>query len=220
METFAQRRSYNRNPEDIRTDLITLDDQMKIFHKDGYVVDVNPESIQFDGDMFVYTSFRKGFSEEERRKNIEDLAKLAVGTYYSIPSGTFVDYTNVSTEYLRKSFDSLQMSSSILKAADNDCYYHDVIVEGRNDVYYNDYLVKLAEYNASHRTNTRVVVKSLGTLSGADSHEEPHPTGLGIPEYELYKDKQSAFIDIIFYPVLTGIGVLLTYVITILLRIL
>ncbi len=220
METFAQRRSYNRNPEDIRTDLITLDDQMKIFHKDGYVVDVNPESIQFDGDMFVYTRFRKGFSEEERRKNIEDLAKLAVGTYYSIPSGTFVDYTNVSTEYLRKSFDSLQMSSSILKAADNDCYYHDVIVEGRNDVYYNDYLVKLAEYNASHRTNTRVVVKSLGTLSGADSHEEPHPTGLGIPEYELYKDKQSAFIDIIFYPVLTGIGVLLTYVITILLRIL
>jgi hypothetical protein len=112
------------------------------------------------------------------------------------------------------------MSSSILKAADNDCYYHDVRVEGRNDVYYNNYLVKLAEYNASHRTNTSVVVKSLGTLSGADSHEEPHPTGLGIPEYELYKDKQSAFIDIIFYPVLAGIGVLLTYVITILLRIL
>lgn len=220
METFAQRRSYNRNPEDIRTDLITLDDQMEIFHRNGYVVDVDSKSIQYDGDMFVYTHFRKGLSEEERRKNIEDLAKLAVGTYYSIPSGTFVDYTKAPTDYLRNNFDNLQMSSSILKASDNDCYYHDVIVEGKNYVYYNDYLVKLAEYNASHRSNTRVAVKSLGTLNGADSHKEAHSTGIGIPESELYKDKQAAFIDIIFYPVLIGIGLLLTYVFSILIRIL
>ena len=164
----------------------------------------------------VFSNFNGGLIEGERRREITDLAKLAVGTYYSLASGQFVDYTKVSTEVLRQNYDNWQMDDSILKTMDDDSYYHDVIVDGKNDVYYNDYIAALRESQSRNRTNTKAVVKSLGTIGKPNTvKEEP-----GLPKEALDGQRQAAFIDIVFYPILLAVFAMVGYAISVIIRVL
>ncbi|MBR4261894.1 MAG: hypothetical protein IKQ35_00835 [Bacilli bacterium] len=219
METLEQYLSYEKNPENIRTRFIEIDDVLETFHKKGYKVDVRPSKIVYSDGVFVFSNFYEGIDDAERRKEITDLAKLAVGTYYSLPSGQFIDYTKVSTEYLRQNYDALQMDDSILKASDDDTYYHDVIVDGKDGVYYNNYLIALRESQSRNRTNTKTVVKSLGTLEKPNSTKEAPE--VAIPKSVLDSNKkQAAFIDIVFYPILLAIFAMVGYAISVIIRVL
>lgn len=216
MENLTNYISYQlKNPENIRDTFLSLDKQLEFFHKKGYAVEVRPNKIELSDGMYVFSNFRDGLTEEERRKEIVDLAKLAVGTYFSMPSGQFVDYTKVSTDYLKKNYEYLQMDSTILKATEGDNYYRDVIVDGRDGVYYNDYLVALRGTQSHNRTDTKAVVKSLGTYGKPNTIKEEN---IGIPKEDL--NKQAAFIDIVFYPIIFAILGMVGYTISVLLRIL
>ncbi len=216
METLEQRFSYEKDPERIRDIFLELDHVMHSFHNKGYVVEVRPSKIVYSDDMFVFSSFSPELTEDGREKNITDLAKLAAGTYYSIPT-TFMDYTKVSNDYLREHYDPLQMDSAILKATEGDSYYRDVIVEGKNNIYYNDYLVHLKEAQSRNRTNTKSVVKSLGTYGKPNTIKED--PAMGIPKDEL-SNRQAAFIDIVFYPIILAVFAIMAYAFMILIRVL
>ena len=132
METLGQYFSYNKNPEHIRDVFISLDKELQLIHERGYSVDINSSSIVFEGRL-GFSRFNRGLTESERRANIEDLAKLAIGTYFSLPTGTFSDYTHLPNDYIKQNFDAFE--SSILKASENDNYYRSVLVDGEIGYY-------------------------------------------------------------------------------------
>jgi len=195
MENLGQYFTYNNEPEHIRQSFLLLDNQLKIIHSKGYSVDINSSSIIYENGL-GFTRFNPGLTEQQRRTNIEDLAKLAIGTYFSLPTGTFSDYTHLPNDYIRENFDFFE--SSIPKGSSNDSYYRDVLVNGKIS-YYNDYLaqIKVTPQGKSNE-NSRVLNYST-------------PQGRAMAQ----KD-ESAFIDLAFYPILLTITIIISYMIYIL----
>lgn len=195
MENLGQYFTYNNDPEHIRQTFISLDNQLKIIHSKGYSVDINSSSIIYENGL-GFSRFNQGLTEEERKANIEDLAKLAIGTYFSIPTGTFSDYTHLPSDYLRENFDFFE--SSIPKVSSNDSYYREVLVDGKV-MYYSDYLSKLKVTPGKSNENARVLNYST-------------PQGRAMTQ----KD-EAAFVDLAFYPILLTITIIISYMIYILL---
>ena len=195
MENLGQYFTYNNDPEHIRQTFISLDNQLKIIHSKGYSVDINSSSIIYENGL-GFSRFNLGLTEEERKANIEDLAKLAIGTYFSIPTGTFSDYTHLPNDYLRENFDFFE--SSIPKVSSNDSYYREVLVDGKV-MYYSDYLSKLKLTPGKSNENARVLNYST-------------PQGRAMTQ----KD-EAAFVDLAFYPILLTITIIISYMIYILL---
>lgn len=195
MENLGQYFTYNNEPEHIRDSFILLDNQLKIIHSKGYSVDINSSSIVYENGL-GFTRFNPGLTEQQRRANIEDLAKLAIGTYFSLPTGTFSDYTHLPIDYIRENFDFFE--TSIQKSMPNDTYYREVLVDGKIS-YYNDYLSKLkTSPQGKSNENSRVLNYST-------------PQGRAMSQ----KD-ESAFIDLAFYPILLTITIIISYMIYIL----
>lgn len=196
MENLGQYFTYNNDPEHIREIFLSLDKQLKIIHSKGYSVDINSSSILYENGL-GFSKFNQGLTVEERIANIEDLAKLAIGTYFSTPTGTFSDYTHLPNEYMRENFEFFE--SSIPKVLANDNYYREVLVEGKA-IYYSDYLDKLkALPQGKTSENSRVLNYST-------------PQGRAMTQ----KD-ESAFIDLAFYPILLTVTIIISYMIYILL---
>lgn len=245
METLTQYLTYNLNNNNIgnlKNILLLLDKQLEIYHRKGVNVDVNPATIIYSDGDFIFSSIKPGVNDEDINKGIVDLAKLAVGIYNSIPSGQFVDYTRIPTQYLKEHFDELKLDSCIPKD-DDDSYYRDTIVDGSEGVYYNNYLVSLVDSrnrsDSRSNSNTATVVKSLGTIGKPNTvREEPIQTAQ-ILDFDSSKrnngnavsnwknkgnsngsNKQAAFIDIVFYPILLSVFLMVGYAISVILRIL
>lgn len=194
MENLGQYFTYNNDPEHIRQSFISLDNQLKIIHSKGYSVDINSSSIIYENGL-GFSRFNQGLTETERKANIEDLAKLAIGTYFSIPTGTFSDYTHLPNDYIRENFDFFE--SSIPKVSSNDSYYREVLVDGKT-MYYSDYLSKLKVSTGKSNENARVLNYST-------------PQGRAMSQ----KD-EAAFVDLAFYPILLTITIIISYMIYIL----
>ena len=198
MENLGQYFVYNNDPEQARDVFISLDNQLKLIHEKGYTVDINSSSIIYENG-FGFSKFYAGLTEETRRKNIEDLAKLAVGTYFSIPTGTFSDYTHLPNEYIRDNFDI--MESNILKVNPNDDYYREVLVNG-NISYYNDYLKQLKLSNPQGKANESSRVLSYSTPQGR----------------AMANKDEAAFINLAFYPIIISLFIVISYMIYILVK--
>ena len=197
METLGQYFSYNNDPEVIRDSFISLDNQLKLIHERGYSVEISSSSIVYENGL-GFSRFSKGLTEEERRNNIEDLAKLAVGTYFSTPTGSFSDYTHLPNDYIKENFDI--METSILKASRDDNYYRDVLVNGKTE-YYNDYLKRISDKKVGREnSNSRVLTYST-------------PEGRAMSNKE-----ESAFLDLAFYPIIATLFAIVTYAIYILVK--
>ena len=197
METLGQYFSYNNDPEVIRDSFISLDNQLKLIHERGYSVEISSSSIVYENGL-GFSRFSKGLTEEERRNNIEDLAKLAVGTYFSTPTGSFSDYTHLPNDYIKENFDI--METSILKASRDDNYYRDVLVNGKTE-YYNDYLKRISDKKVGREnSNSRVLTYST-------------PEGRAMINKE-----ESAFLDLAFYPIIATLFAIVTYAIYILVK--
>ena len=194
METLGQYFSYNKNPEHIRDVFISLDKQLQLIHERGYSVEISSSSIVYEGRL-GFSRFNKGLTETERKANIEDLAKLALGTYFSLPTGTFSDYTHLPNDYVKQNFDAFE--SSILKASDNDNYYRSVLVDGKIG-YYNDYLQNMKKSNPQGKNNNRVLTYAT-------------PEGKAMAKRE-----DAAFIDLAFYPILITLTLIIGYMVYIL----
>lgn len=195
MENLGQYFTYNNEPEHIRESFLLLDNQLKIIHSKGYSVDINSSSIVYENGL-GFTRFNPGLTEQQRRSNIEDLAKLAIGTYFSLPTGTFSDYTHLPIDYIRENFDFFE--TSIQKSSSNDTYYREVLVDGKIS-YYNDYLSQL-KVSPQGKSNETSRVLNYST-----------PQGRAMSQ----KD-ESAFIDLAFYPILLTITIIISYMIYIL----
>ena len=194
METLGQYFSYNKNPEHIRDVFISLDKQLQLIHERGYSVEISSSSIVYEGRL-GFSRFNKGLTETERKANIEDLAKLALGTYFSLPTGTFSDYTHLPNDYVKQNFDAFE--SSILKASDNDNYYRSVLVDGKIG-YYNDYLQNMKKSSPQGKNNNRVLTYAT-------------PEGKAMAKRE-----DAAFIDLAFYPILITLTLIIGYMVYIL----
>ncbi|MBQ7104759.1 MAG: hypothetical protein IJN90_02765 [Bacilli bacterium] len=194
METLGQYFSYNNDPEKVQEVFISLDNQLKLIHSKGYSVDINSSTIVYENGL-GFSNFNKGLTESQRKANIEDLAKLAVGTYFSLPTGSFSDYTHLPNEYMRENFDI--MEASILKSGESDNYYREVLVEGKVG-YYSDYIETMRKNNPQSKNNNRVLTYST-------------PEGKAMS-----KRDDAAFIDLAFYPILITITIILAYIVYIL----
>jgi len=199
METLNQFLNYNKDPEFIRDLFILLDNQLQLIHSKGYSVDINSSSIINENGDFGFSKIYRGTTHESIRNNIVDLAKLAVGTYFSLPTGTFVDYTHLPTEYIKDNFDVI--SDSILKAAPNDDYYKEVLVNGSID-YYNNYLMGLKQNNSQSKANSNNRILSYSTPQGR----------------AMTNNDESAFISVAFYPIVISLFIILSYMIYILVK--
>lgn len=195
METLNQYFSYNNDIEKARDIFLSLDNQLKLIHNRGYSVEINSSSIVYENG-FSFSKFNYGLSEEERLSNIQDLCKLAVGTYFSLPSGTFCDYTHLPNEYIYENFDV--MESSILKATANDSYYREILVNNKC-IYYNDYLKELSKNN-NGKGNTNGRVLSYYTPQGQ----------------AMTNKDEAAFIELAFYPIIVTLSIIMLYVVYIL----
>lgn len=198
MESIGQYFVYNSEPEQVRDTFIALDNQLKLIHEKGYSVDINSSSIVYENG-FGFTRYYKDLTEEKRRKNIEDLAKLALGTYFSLPTGTFSDYTHLPIDYIRNNFEF--MESNILKSSENDDYYREVLMNG-NICYYNDYLKHLKMNNPQGKANQSSRVLSYSTPQGR----------------AMANKDEAAFINIAFYPITITLFIIISYMIYILVK--
>lgn len=197
METLGQYFSYNGDPELIRNVFIKLDNQLKLIHERGYSVEISSSSIVYENG-FGFSRYSIGLTEEERLSNIQDLAKLAVGTYFSIPTGAFSDYTHLPNEYIKENFE--MMEDSILKVSPNDDYYREVLVNDKQ-IYYNDYLTELNKKDTGKgNSNSRSLVYST-------------------PQGRAFSNKEeAAFIELAFYPIIVTLSIIVGYAIYILVR--
>lgn len=195
METLKEHFTYNLNPDQAREIFIKLDSRLKELHSEGKYADITSETIGFVED-YDFLRVYKGSNEELRKKNIESLAKLAVGTYFSLPSGTFYDYSCFPTENLRNYFDSIE--SNIPVVYPEDSYYREVLVNG-NMWYYNDYLNTIKK-QAQGKGNNRVLTYST-------------PQGKAMTNKE-----EAAFVNLAFYPIIISLFVILCYMIYILVK--
>lgn len=195
METLGQYFSYNKDPEKVRDVFLSLDNQLEIIHSKGYSVDISSSTIVNENGL-GFTRFHKGLTEQERKTNIEDLAKLAIGTYFSLPTGTFSDYTHLPNEYVKENFDIIE--SSILKASDGDIYYRDILVNGKVG-YYNRYLENLKKTQPQGKANNNRVL----------TYSTPEGKAMTIRD-------DAAFIDLVFYPVIITLTIIIGYMIYIL----
>lgn len=195
METLGQYFSYNKDPEQIRDAFISLDNQLQLIHERGYSVEINSSTIVYENGL-GFSRFNKGLTEAERKSNIENLAKLAIGTYFSLPTGTFSDYTHLPNDYIKENFDAFE--NSILKANENDNYYRSILVDGQVG-YYNDYLKKLKKSQPQGKNNNNRVL-TYSTPKGC----------------AMSKREDAAFIDLAFYPILITLTLIIGYMVYIL----
>ena len=190
METLKEHFTYNLDPDQAREIF-----RLKELHSQGKYADITSETIGFVED-YDFLRVYKGSNEELRKKNIESLAKLAVGTYFSLPSGTFYDYSCFPTENLRNYFDSIE--SNIPVVYPEDSYYREVLVNG-NMWYYNDYLNTIKKQSQG-KGNNRVLTYST-------------PQGKAMTNKE-----EAAFVNLAFYPIIVSLFVILSYMIYILVK--
>ena len=198
METLSQYFSYTNDPEKARDIFLSLDNQLQIIHSKGYSVEINSSSIVYENG-FIFSRINKGLTKETRKSNIEDLAKLAIGTYFSIPTGTFSDYTHLPNDYIMENFNIIE--TSIQKAMPNDEYYREVLVNA-NIGYYNDYLRNLKRTTPQGKANESSRVLNYATPQGK----------------AMTNNDEAAFINIVFYPLIMTLTAILSYMIYILIR--
>ena len=195
METLGKYFAYNTNPDKARELFVELDYKMKELHREGKYIDINASTIAVNETCeFLRTS--KGLTKELQQQNIETLAKLAVGTYFSLPSGTFYDYSSFPTETLRTYFDSIE--SNIPTSHPEDTYYREVLMNG-NMWYYNDYLNVLQKQSPG-KDNSRVLSYSTPQGRAMTSKDE------------------AAFINVAFYPIIVTLFIVIGYMIYILVK--
>lgn len=186
--TLRQYFEYNKNAtnSDIEQIYYNLDSLMKHIHDKGYYVSkLDSDSIVLSNDrnyssdekpLFTFSNIDKNYNFEHNCivNNISDLSKLAVGTFISIETG-FCDYSKLDSRYISENFDD--MSSFI----PNYEYYRGVIVDKNTTTYYSDFI---NQKNSGGKDNLRQMVK-------ANNYGKMY-----VPEEE------SAFVKIVFYPVL------------------
>lgn len=188
-ESLRQYFLYNKNIEgqDLLDIFLDLDYKLSVVHNSGYIVDnLNSDNIVYEeGFNFSSSSLRNIFTDEAKRKNIRDLAKLNIGAQISIQSG-FSDFTVIDTSVIVDNFDAI--SSSLVTATQGDDYLKTVLLKGSDGIYYNDYLFNLRKENQAAgvgMSNSLVKVKSTeaGRAMALD-------------------DKDAAFVNVVFYPIL------------------
>lgn len=188
--TLRQYFEYNKNISngDIEQIYYNLDSLMKHIHEMGYyvskldsdsiILESDKKSLSYDNPLFTFLNIDKNYNFENSNiiNNISDLSKLAVGTFISIETG-FSDYSKLDNRYINDNFDEI---SSFVP---NPEYFKNAIVTKDNNIpmYYNDYV---NQKNSRGKDNFRQMTKT-------------NPYG------KMYvADEESAFVKIVFYPVL------------------
>lgn len=183
--TLGQYLTSHKNVDELNSIFLNLDFQLKYLHSQGYYV----EKLDLDNILLeeatinsyptqVFFSFKSlakiNNPQQDKSENIKALSKLAVGSYISVMDG-FCDYSKISDNYIKNYFEEIK------NYIPNYEYYENVIINGDTSLYYSDYVKNQSE---STKGNHMQMVKS--TIEG-----------------KLYStDEDSAFVRIIFYPVM------------------
>ncbi len=184
-ESLRQYLTYNKDFDSINNIFISLYDQMKYLHKNGFYVselssdtifwEESQEQLGMEEPRFTFVSIsRSNDKDADFSKNVLDLTKLAVGAFISTENG-FCDYTKMSTEYIKR---YLRDISYYLPNSD---YFENVLQNGDTSTYYSDYIRK-----GQGAGKTNAIVKTKTTEYGK--------------MYASYDE--AAFIRIVFYPVI------------------
>ena len=177
-ETLRQYLTYNKDSDLIDDIFLKLDNQMKYLHGKGYFVsELNSDTIlldeSYDEPAFVFSAISKSSNKEQDfKKNIVDLSKLAIGAFISSENG-FCDYTKMSDNYIKRYFNEISYYLP------HPNYFESVLVEGRAG-YYSDY-VRIQGENSKSNSMVKTKTNEYGKLYASN--------------------EEAAFIKIVFYPV-------------------
>jgi len=184
-ESLRQYLTYNKEISEIEQIFYNLDNQLKYLHQKGFCVselnsdtiflDTNKHSSQSDHATFIFSSIARAQDiQRDSYNNILDLSKLAIGAFISVDNG-FCDYTNLDNNYIKKYFN--EMAGYIPNAE----YFRGVILGEDTIQYYSDFINK----------------KNTGGKGTAAQMVKANNYG------KMYvADDESAFVQIVLYPVL------------------
>lgn len=206
METFSQYFSYNSDYNTMMNAFEMLYKKMQIIHNNGLQVPyIDADHIYVDNDSF---SFENMVLSENinvgSRENLVDLTKLFIGSFLSLSTG-FRDFSHVPTEWFSSNLDDINSSIS----ADDypSDFFSRVLFNGEN-LYYNDYLVEKEKMQSS--VSNKNVHKKV--LSNASSVLYSDMSNIDDDDSFKIVEKKSAFINVIFYPVMLGSILLICFV--------
>jgi len=188
-----------KSDTNISSILIPLSEKLRIIHQSGYCIGkLDSDHIMLEKYDANKISF--GFidmipledKEIQIPDNIENFAKLVIGTIISTPSG-FSDYTALPTPYIRSELPNIVTTLDIMG---EDSEYFTNIFAQRIFNYYHDYVQK--KQNISPESN------SMGT---GKVYIKTTPAGVALtPSDESPSDysqePKAALINILFYPIL------------------
>lgn len=205
MEKLGEYFLYNKDYSVINDIFYSLYRQLEIIHENNmFVPNIDASHILVDdGFKFDTMSFSSNI-DLDRRKNIVALTKLFLGTALSLETG-FMDFSSIDTQSLVSNLDMVaqNMSSDLFP---ND-YFFSVLHDGEN-IYYNDYLDRQRE-EAELNSRSRVdAYKKVLSNAGSKLYEDQ----ASLSNEDGYSNK-SAFINLLFYPVLISCLVIVVFVI-------
>ena len=189
METLKQYFSYNKDC-DLSGIFYLLSRKMKVIHQNAmYVPVVDANHIVFDNDFSFDNMALSSDFINDRKNNIENLAKIFIGAFLSL--GTeFYDLSQVDNNWLINNLD--EISSSITADSYPKDYFESVLLNGK-DNYYCDYLEKLKN---SSELNNSLAYKKVLSNAGSKYYQDQSEIDTSAIE------KKVAFINYLFYPVL------------------
>ena len=201
--------SYNDENSNISNVFEELSRQLKIIHSHNMVVPyLNSKTISCEDD-FRFTGMDEPYNFElQKRENIRSLAKLMLGTYLSAGTG-FKDFSSVDDEWFSDNIEDISKSIT----ADNyySEYFENIFVNGSED-YYSDFVDKKRQDADLNKKSNLNGFKKVLRNAASNLYEEED-------EYQVEDVKKNASINSIFYPLLIGSLLLITLLISLLIKI-
>lgn len=198
METLNQYFSYNKDYNDMINAYRVLYKKMKIIHDNGMQVPyIDSNHILYDGSFSFDSMVLSQNIEVGRRENLLSLTKLFLGTYLSL-STEFRDFSQVDDEWVSTNLNSI--NDSITEEYYPKEYFSSVLLNGEN-LYYSDYLDKIEKENSYNTISNKNSYKKVLTNVGSSLYQD-NSMNMDIDNEVSSIEKKSAFINIMFYPVL------------------
>jgi len=210
METLNQYFSYNKDYNDMINAYRILYKKMKIIHDNGMQVPyIDSNHILYDGTFSFDSMVLSQNIEVGKRENLLSLTKLFLGTYLSL-STEFRDFSQVDNEWFSSNIDSI--SNSVTEEDYPKEYFLSVLLNGEN-LYFSDYLDKIERENSYNSMSNKNVYKKVLSNAGSSLYQDNSINSNNDNDNEFSSiEKKSAFINIMFYPVLITSILLICFV--------
>jgi len=197
---FVSLREYLLCEPDVDTEsvILPLSEKMEVIHRNGYSIEyldsnhIIMETHTAERATFGYTSVVPMTDKEaDIPTNIEEFAKLSMGTKITTPLG-FADYTRLPTSYIRSELPNIITTLDVM--GESSDYYAKVFASRDCTKYYHRQIKDKQQESGNSMGESSMGESSMGAKTKVKS------TAAG--KAFAVRDSEVALINILFYPIL------------------